>query len=249
MMMYFFIGQKALERANQCDSTQLRHRYQSGNVNNEMVFKKLRTRLFRKTKHRYVFYIMLNDGDFTFSDKSDKSSGPSGSSKVYFPGHVFVIEKFCKGNDELGFHLYQSYINQYDLKGYLEKAKQTFTYTEPQMRKLLDNLEDIFRKGKWDKECVRIWKKFTKVDSSNFIDSVFTNVLSVCFTYDRITHCLDNIEKYTKEKLKDVKTLPMNEVYGDSSLYNSRTQSLTNGEMSTQLSNIIQEIQKDRQEK
>jgi hypothetical protein len=60
---------------------------------------------------------------------------------------------------------------------------------------------------------------------------------------------LDNIEKYTKEKLKDVKTLPMNEVYGDSSLYNSRTQSLTNGEMSTQLSNIIQEIQKDRQEK
>lgn len=179
---------------------------------------------------------MLNDGDFSMQ-------GASTASTVYFPGHVFVIEKFCTDTGDLAFHLYQSYINQYDLKGYLEKTqKLTFTYTSTEMKALLHGIHYILRNGVWDEKCVEIWKAFTKVDSSNFLGSNFQNVLSICYTSDKIQHCLQNIESYAKEKIQHIHTHPEHEIYGDRNLYSSSANILTNKEMENQLNNIILDI-------
>lgn len=234
MMMFFFIGSKATKRANTCESSKVRTSYMQGLTNNVEKVNQLTQQILRRSKTRSLFYILMNDGEMQHEQPHQTS---------YFPGHVFVIEKYPDDNGSNEYNVYQSYINQYDLKGYLQKTKNTFKYTYHQMVELMENLRYILHEAPvWDQRCVDIWMKFTKVDSSTFIGAKHRDVVSICYTKDRMKCCLTNIERYAKQKLREMNSLKQHEVYGNASLYDHREQPMKVHEIKTHLSNVLADI-------
>lgn len=240
MVLYFFIGIRALSRADTCDSTKLRERFLQGGVNTLSVLFRLKTSLMRPTKHRYVYYIMINDGYIEYA-----TGTPNAGNKAYFPGHVFVIEKFTDStsNHKMSFNLFQSYINKYDLKGYLQKTgKESFTYTHGEMMKFFIDLHYFLNAPVWDQRCYDFWLRFTKVKSDEFMGTNHSKVLSLCYTYDKVKNCLKNIETYTKEKIQEVDKLPSSKIYGNESLYDNAQSKLTNNQMRESFHAILNDI-------
>jgi len=235
MVLFFFLGSKAKSRASVCDSLKLRTEYLAGKVNTMLKLEAFKKQVLKYSKNRYVFYVMINDGDLR-----------KGNDNIYFPGHVFVIEKYPVDDKNTGYHVFQSYINQYDLKGYLNKAGNTFDYTHDEMKHLLGNLHTFFSKPVWDNDCVDIWSKFTKVDSSEFIGAQHQKVLSLCYTRDKLTHCLEKISNYTKAKLKDLDTIPnKSSIYGDDEAYHEKDKAITVSEMQKTLHRILSDIRQN----
>lgn len=235
-IMFFFLGKKGLKHAQYCDSNALVTRAKDGIQDNVSVFAKMRSSLLHKNiKSRYVNYILFNDGYF-----------PLGDGQIYFPGHVFIVEKVPSSNGrEPSYNLYQSYINKYDLKGYYEQNKNTFKYTYQQMKNLLEKLNYILNAPHWDAQCVRYWKDFTFVDTINIQGAVHQGKLFVCFSHDKLVKCVENIEKYTKDKLKDIKNYPhKHEIYGKAEYYKSDNgiKPLSYAEMQNNLHSILHDI-------
>ena len=234
-IMFFFLGMKGLKHANYCDSNALVERAKQGHQDNSKVVTKIKSSLLRKNvKSRYVNYILFNDGYF-----------PMGTGQIYFPGHVFVVEKVpsVNGRDPT-YNLYQSYINKYDLKGYFEQNKNTFKYSYQQMKSLLEKFNYILNAPSWDAKCVQYWKDFTFVDTSNIQGANHQGKLFVCFSNEKLVKCVENIEKYTKDKLKQIRNHPYkHEVYGNADYYkNDTVKPLSYHEMQQNLQNIIKDI-------
>lgn len=236
MVLFFFLGSKARSRANVCDSHKLRNDFLSGKVHTLDRLDSLKKQLMKYSKNRYVFFVMINDGDLI----KEKST-------IYFPGHVFVIEKYPLGEKKNGYNIYQSYINQYDLKGYLNKVGNSFEYSSEQMKRLLHDLHMLFTKPVWDQECVRFWSDFTAVDSSEFIGAQHNKVLSLCYTRDKLTHCLEKINKYTKTKLKDLHAIAdKTAIYGNKDSYYYKDKAITVSDMEKTLQSILQDIEQTK---
>lgn len=235
MLMFFLLGKGGIKRALSCDATALVERAQQKPINNMSIMKSITNNvLSKKTKHRYLFYILVNDATLKFIN-SDET--------IYFPGHVFVLEKY-NTDDGYAFHLYQSYINEYDLKGYNNMNNGTFDFSFEDMKILLSKITYILTNNIWDEKCIQYWKDFTKVDTSMFHNSIQKDKLFVCYTHDKITSCLRNIEDYTKSKLNILSQTPQREtVFGNQMLYNNNNvQPLTSQEMHNNLINIIHDI-------
>ena len=238
MMMFFFIGNKATKRAERCNASKVRDLYLQGTTNNMQMMNRLAQQVLRKSNTRSLFYILMNDGEM-------KHNGPQSVHTSYFPGHVFVIEKYPGDDGQNEYNVYQSYINQYDLKGYLQKSNNTFKYTYVKMVELMDNLKYILNHAPfWDQRCVEIWLKFTKVDSSNFLGAMHRDVLSICYTKDRMKRCLTNVERYARRKLREVNSMAPYDVYGDTSLYDDREKPMYVHEMKIHLSDVLADIKR-----
>lgn len=227
MITFLFLGKKGIKHAEVCDSNAIVSRYEKGEHNNHEMIEKIKKLVMRPTKKRYMFYILLNEG--YFGDK-------------YFPGHVFIIEKSNTYN------LYQSYINKYDLKSYYETQNNTFQMSRDEVKNLIKKLEYIVLTSKtWDEKCVKYWKEFTHVDTSNIKDAPHVGKLNICMSHAPITSCLWNIEKYIKKKKKEIKDLDPSSIYGSLEYYDTRSiQPLTVGELSNKLNNILEDIHKNK---
>jgi hypothetical protein len=236
MLMFFLLGKKGLKRAHQCDSSKVYERYKTGQTNNNKTILSMRKNVLnRGIKNRYIYYILMNDGYF-----------PHPEGDKYFPGHVFIVEKIPASEEHpIVYNVYQSYINQYDLKGYLQNSNNTFQYSHDEMKLLMSKLHYILTNGIWDEKCIQYWKDFTHVDTEGLRGSSCKDVLSVCFTYDKVYNCLENIEKYAVRKLNETvsksKSAKHN-IYGNKALYTGRAQPHTVEEMQKHLTNIILDI-------
>lgn len=238
MLMFFLLGKKGLKRAHHCDSSKVYQRYVSGTSDNNTTISQMRKNILNKSvKNRYIYYILMNDGYF-----------PHPEGNKYFPGHVFILEKIpATENQPLFFNVYQSYINQYDLKGYLHHRDNTFQYSHDQVKTLLSRLQYILNTDKWDDKCIMYWKDFTHVDTETLRGSSPKQTLSICFTYDKVFNCIENIEKYAIKKLSETatkKSTKRKDIYGNKSVYSNRAQPLTVDEMQNKLTNIIYDIHK-----
>ena len=243
MLMFFLLGRKGLEHSRYCDSHSVIDRHNKGIDNNKSVMKKMfKCILNKRISSRYVYYILMNDGYF------DAPSKPEG--RAYFPGHVFIIERSFSGSDTY-FNLYQSYINEYDLKGYYIKNR-TLRYTFEQMKDLLQKLQYITSIGTWDDKCVQYWMDFTHVDTSNLKGAHQGGKLFICFSYDKLKVCVENIKHYVNEKLGEIRNKvkskeDMRVIYGNPSYYNnSPVKPLTYGDMKINLESILTDIQKNK---
>lgn len=240
-LMYFLLGNKGVQKATYCNSNTVVDRHKSGEANNKDIMRKMKKVILNKNiKKRYVYYILFNDGYFPITKDGQESSS-------YFPGHVFLMER---NQDEDGsfFNIYQSYINKYDLLGFYDK-KKTFKYSMEDTRDIILKLEYILDADTWDKNCVQYWKDFTHVDTSNIQGSRHKGHLFVCFTYDKVKVCVDNIKKYVDEKLLPLKVISKdkpNEVYGNASYYTSDSKPLTNLQMQNQLQIILKDISENK---
>lgn len=224
MLMFFMAGKKrGLEVTEYCDSVNVVNRHREKIDVNKVILSKLMSRLFSTNfKARQVYYILLSDGYFH-----------NGDSQLYFPGHVFILEKF-RVNGSIFFNIYQSYVNEYDLDGHFKNMNGTMRMTYKQTMSLLNKLAHIILNGRWDTVCSRYWKDITSVDASKYENHVTTDNIYICFKAVPLKHCINNIQKYVKQKLKSFHTIP------ESPHKNALSKTELKDRLSTLLSSITQ---------
>lgn len=229
MISFLFLGKKGLQHAYRCDSNALVKRYQKGEHDNRHMIRRMKQLILRPSKQRYMYYILMNEGYF---------------GEKYFPGHVFILEKIPGGK----YMLYQSYINQYDLKSYYESQNNTFELSFAQVQGLIWKLEYVVVHSKtWDAKCVEYWKEFTHVDTSNIQGAPHDGKLNICMSYAPIHSCLNNIQKYTQDKLRELKRLPPTQTFGNPEHFTkSSIQPLTVQQVQTELRQILEDIQRNK---
>jgi hypothetical protein len=237
MLVLFLVGKRGLALANACDTREVIKRNNDGVDNNNDVVQALKTQLFsKKEKKRTIYYILLSDGHF---EKQGQSTN------VYFPGHVFVLEKVWDSmNKKHFFNFYQSYINRYDLKQHVKHNKGLELSFE-KATLLIDNLEHVLSSPLWDNESAKRWKDVTFVDTPEFLNSKSHNKFFLCFRKAKSDICLRNIERYVKAKLRTLKNITSENshtIYGNKDLYENPAMAFTNGQMKDNLQIILNDI-------
>ena len=229
MLAIFMVGKnQALRIANYCDTEATRQRHQEGKDNNKIIINKLRRDILRKNvKNRWLYYVLLTDGKFQHVD----------SEPIFFPGHVFILEKI-PGETEPSYYFYQSYINEYDLQNHIKRNNKTLKISHARATEIINDLDYIFNARIWDKKCVKHWKDFTFIDSSQLLNYNSQNNFHICYKKTKLKDCLKYIKQYTYKKLKEIKPVlhqKSNKIYGDSSLYDESQSPLTYKEVYDQL--------------
>lgn len=239
MLMYFLMGPKGISHAEYCDSRRMQEEHKKGAMKNkDMLSKMKRIMLNPRVRQRYIYYILINDATFPHPTKGT----------VFFPGHVFLVERTVDDMHNSSFNVYQSYINEYDLKEYMTARKNTFRYTFSQMQRLLAKIRYIINAETWDDLCVKYWKDFTHVNTSDLVGAQHKGNLFICFSHDKLKSCVANIAKYTESKLQELRSMPKNEVYGNKQLYSNHRgiTPLTNGEIEQNLKLIANSISENK---
>lgn len=238
MLMFFLLGKNGIKHANYCDSHDMVKRHKSGEDNKKHVIAKMqRIILNPRVQQRYIYYILMNDAEFPHPKQGT----------VFFPGHVFLIERTYDGT--VNYNIYQSYINKYTLKEYYEQMNNTLRVNYVYVQRLLQKIKYILFADSWDDLCVKYWKDFTHVDTSNLLGAKHRDHLFICFSHEKLKTCVMNIANYTKAKLKqiDESDKPLKAVYGDPALYkNQKVTPLTQQEMKESLHSILQDIHENK---
>lgn len=199
-----YIGENADQFTKQCDVSKVRSDYTNmvGNVRKKNQGSKFDPslyylRLLKKdlssrtppsaSSERYIYYIMITD-----------------SSKISFPGHVFVVERYS--DDTL--YIYQSYINNYTLQEYYEKNNKSFKISREKLLYFLTEMEDVFSRGTWTKKTTIAWKQLTQVSSPEFEGVVFKGRVSLCYRKIKVNDCTATLEMLIENRLAS-RTLPL----------------------------------------
>jgi hypothetical protein len=231
MLMYFMLGKEGIRIANYCDTHQTIKRHNENIDNNLEILNSLKTDILStKNKRRYIYYILLTDGYFA-----------KGTDNVYFPGHVVVFEKI-PSTDKPYYYMYQSYINEYDLAGHYSKTSVRMSHS--QVVSYMNKLSHILQANTWNDTSVKNWKDLTFVDTSHMKDTSSKNRFYICYKRATAKICLENIKKYTKTKLNELKSqhTNMNMIYGDVSKYDSSQNPMTNLEMKSSLESLLNKL-------
>jgi hypothetical protein len=239
MLVLFFLGKKGLSLASACDTREVIRRNKIGIDKNATILNSLKLQLFsHREKKRTIYYILLSDG--YFPTKQDSST------TVYFPGHVFVLEKIWHLKDKKHyFNFYQSYINQYDLKQHIANNKGLELSLE-KTKQLIENLEYVLSSTTWDVESIKRWKDMTFVDTPELLNSKSHENFFLCFRKAKSDECLGRIKFYVGQKLKLLKSIPSDkcdDVYGNKELYEESSIALTNRKMKLDLERLLKKIQ------
>lgn len=249
MLMFFFLGERGLKMAEECDTRSVIARHESNLENNADITKELKSQLFSKReKARTVYYILLSDG--YFPKPLGTQTAPSTPEQVYFPGHVFVLEKIWdESKQEHYFYFYQSYINQYTLQGHVEHNKG-LRISHKRATELLTDLEQVLTSPTWSANNVQKWYDMTFASSETLKDSHSRNRFFLCFRKAKTNVCLGKLKKYLVDVSRKLDTLITSNpslqgsVYGNPDLYSQDSLPLTNGEMQQQVKLLLAKINK-----
>jgi hypothetical protein len=98
----------------------------------------------------------------------------------------------------------------------------------------------------WDDNNIQYWKDFTFVDTSLMKGSNIKNKFFICYKKAQVNVCIENIKKYVKVKLDNLKlTIKLdnnNSIYGDISKYDSEQKPLNNSEMKVSLEKLLNKL-------
>jgi hypothetical protein len=237
MLVYLLLGDKGIKMANYCNTHTTRKRHMDGIDNNISLINSLKEDLLRTTKKRYIYYILLTDAHFP----------RVGTENTFFPGHVLVFEK-VPANPKPYYYIYQSYINEYDLKGHYENNNNSIKKTYDEFAQLLEKLKYVLSADLWDDHCIEYWKDLTFVDTVSLKNSSIKNRFFLCYQRSAISTCIEKVQKYVIDKFRPLKYINFetNEVYGDVSKYDPRYKPLTKFEMKTKLATLIPELSKHK---
>lgn len=246
MLSVFMLGkERGIAVANYCDIYKTRERHQRGEDSNRNIVSDLRRGVLNKNfKKRQFYYILLTDGNFPYEEE--------GRQAAFFPGHVFIIEKILSKvpGDPPIYYIYQSYINQYDLKKH-RSLNKSLRLSVDKLQTILSGLDYILNQvSVWDEECVRFWKELTFIDTSELIGSQCKGNIFLCVKNESLDACLTHINRYVKEKMMELRVLlkthpeKAKDIYGDSTLYEESpsAKALSNGEMLRSLASLYQDI-------
>lgn len=231
MFFVLFFGMKALKHTAYCDVHNVVERHKSNEDDNVKISSNMYNDILRKTSKRHVYYVMLTDGYFTKPD----------GSRVFFPGHVFVLEKVPWG-DNMFFHIYQSYIQQYTFGEFVDKYK-SIKLSEQKMRYYLSSIMNMVVNRVWNEAFIKFYKDMTKVDTSHMLNGIPDNAFYVCYRKVPHHHCVKNLNGFVKSVLKKIPDDFDNTIYGDISSFDQESNPLTNGELKKELSSLLKKLQ------
>lgn len=246
MILFFMLGQQALQIAQTCDTNKVISRHKQGIDNNLNILQDLKRQLLsRKEKTRTLYYILLTDGYFP---KTDTKEARTGKDNVYFPGHVFILEKlYDESKKEHFFYFYQSYINQYTLKGHVQKNKGLII-SKKRALELYEDVAHVLTADKWDEKSMAKWFDLTFASTPQFADSRSRQNFFICFRKAKTNTCLKNITTYLQKKLRELNTIQDSDsIYGDTSLYLDKSIALSTGELRIEVQSLLNKIKSNIQ--
>ena len=248
MMMMFLAGKRGIDIANYCDTREVIKRHTAGEDQNTLILNDLKKQLFSKReKSRTLYYVLLTDGYFPIAaDVSQTEQHPSTTSQnIYFPGHVFILEKVWDVNESKHyFYFYQSYINQYTLKQHIE-YNNGLKITWEKAQTLINNLEYVLKAKQWNEKNVKKWKEMTFTNSSKFNNTNSHENFFLCFKKTKSKVCDNNLSLCLQRVLNQLEGLPIQEydnIYGDQSLYDEDAMPLTNKQLKQEVLTLLSKI-------
>ena len=200
MLTYILGGSDKLKKVEYCEVSKINNRYET--KPNKLQYKlstfnKLKSDLSKKNiRKRYFYYILMTNNNMSRSNVVPKEADKS----QFFPGHVFIIDKFpvCgKEKREPKYNIYQSYINQYDLKGHYKRNKNSMNLKDNDVNYLLDGIYNIISNPVWNPNAVNFWNKLTFVDTDNLVNYK-TNKINLCYSKIRIDYCYKQFRNFIK---------------------------------------------------
>lgn len=238
LIMYFMLGKRGVDLAQQCDTKIVIQRHAEGLDSNYSVITSLKKDImYTNVKHRYLYYILLTDGHFPINKDSTEQT-------IFFPGHVFILEKTPSKDSDIYFQVYQSYINHYDIKGHFQNNGNSVKMSLNEVAQLMDKLKYILDAETWDNKCIEYWKDFTYVDTSNFKDSHSKNKFFLCFRKSPVKTCLQNIKKFAKTKITSLSKMPEQfSVYGDQMMFDEREKPLSTFAIVSEMKTVVQKLE------
>lgn len=188
MIVVVLIGSEQFSELDKCSVANTIDRMNTTEItNNQTVIDELYSSIKDSTSG--MFYILLTDGML-------KKNNNTNSEQVYFPGHVFIIDK-----NEACYTLYQSYINEYSLKDNREKEK-CVCMSYAKIQKYIGNIEKLLTTSElWNKNTTKFWKSMTNVESEQFIGCNFDNIY-ICFKKFEHDRTIDKTLSFIDTKLK-----------------------------------------------
>lgn len=244
MMMYLFLSPEVIEITQQCDVENVIDGYEhvpevTTDDIQAAISKGILRSIFRKDPHSppELHYVMITDGDMKHDERADRA--------VYFPGHVFVIERGVGGNV---FRLYQSYIGEYDV------TQHDALIEKEVLRRRLKDVCKSFDRRVWTLECSRAWSALTHVAVKKihkFEGHVRKGVLFLCHRVVPYRESMDTLRSIAERKLDQLNTNISvdveNSVWGDPVLLPpsyllKAIRLLTVREMRSELTAILREI-------
>tara|TARA_Y100000389_G_scaffold191693_1_gene218272 strand:- start:451 stop:1371 length:921 start_codon:yes stop_codon:yes gene_type:complete len=193
-------GSDKLKTVEYCEVSKINNRYEKkGNrLQHKLnIFKELKKDLEnKKINKRYFYYILMTNNDMEKSDLLNNSS----SSTQSFPGHVFIIDKFpnCNSNGP-SYNVYQSYINQYDLKGHYKRNKNSMKVQNNDITFILNGISNIVSNPTWNNDAIKFWNDFTFVDTKNLLN-YRTDKINLCYSKISIDDCYKEFYRFSYNK-------------------------------------------------
>ena len=155
LLVCIALGCNNLPKIKYCDVDPTRNRHLSkSNTNKELHLNLIKDLKSTTCELSYFYYIMLTDATLYNAE----------GNSIYFPGHVFIIDKLCS-NRNVSYNVYQSYINEYTLNEYLR-------FRNKSSKNILDSIINLYRylsnEKVWDRDVTNIWKSLSTVDANKF---------------------------------------------------------------------------------
>ena len=241
LVMYMYLGDQALKHTRFCDVTNVRNRYVdapwSMSVEQFNGFK--RRVLNQVTRYRYLYYIMITHATMKNANNSNKEQ--------HFPGHVFVIEKIPSQSrsGKPKYSIYQAYINKYDLNGFYKKNHSSLGVSYEKMTNWVNELEHFFQAETWDERNIKFWESLTKINASEFVDSIKKDAILFCYKDVKITKCASTMKTLLKKKIQDIELNhndKMNNIYNNVEPYYKKDKPYLTRDLLVQLKELYEKL-------
>lgn len=181
--------------------------------------------MFNLSDEHCMFYVLLTQ----YKKKNDNASNLKNNNpdslddlEYYFPGHVFVIERVDRGR----FNMYQSFIGEYDLNGYINKVS-ALSVGRTRMMKWVQGMVDMMGVGKtWDDSVQEFWSDMTITnDFANMKNMHIDGNIHFCYTSYPIKDCKASLLNFVTRHLNLLsKEKDIDATYGiHPSIYNEYT--------------------------
>lgn len=211
LLIYLLFHSRAVKAMGYCDTIKTReraiHGYDSFDANITRLEKKLLSE--QRVNTSIFYYVMLTDSkEFR---RPEYDVGNSSSYNIYFPGHTLLIEKMPRNK----FHIYQSYINEYDLPSYMENdigGKRL--WTKKDMNNIINMIKYMCNDNGnlWNAKMTTDWMTLTGVNAIHF-EGATINGVYFCFqrfTTKMATHNVyKSIKKVVKNAVVRTKSTPL----------------------------------------
>eukprot|EP00798_Chlamydomonas_sp_ICE-L_P017292 gene17292-23603_t len=194
LMMTHLLVARVEDTLSSCNHSKLKGLSEHDRDSSRKMVSRFYDHMFNSSSDEHcMFYVLLTQYKKKKKKKNNDNvagnnnkNGAMSDLEYYFPGHVFVIERV----DRDRFNMYQSFIGEYDLNGYIEKAS-ALSVGRTRMMEWVRGMVDMMSAGKtWDASVQDFWSDMTMTnDFVNMENMPIDGNIHFCYTSYPIKDC------------------------------------------------------------